>query len=453
MQRIRCAALAAILAAAGCSGSSGSSGASIEEIRQALQSCTQTSVLDLLRIFGILAEVADAAEGSTIDGVTVTPSMDVSDPPNTFDFTAAFPADGTGPDDTTVDGKVTFSADPTDGIADGDTFSVMATVTSNGGPLSGTVNLQGTIGQSVLAGELPPPEADPVFAVQGMMSLVNSLDGCMIDATFDTPFIIDFQPGPSQVTARILGTEMFGSFTLSLTALGSTLTSTIAIPAGGQTAQVDGELLGEEFDFTTELFPPEEDVFATLFCFESSSFLVNTLVEAIQDIEDAIENPQDHPDVEITATSTPGTFDYVVTRPGLTISGVVTVPLTGTGTATLTFDLAGSPVIAGLEQQFTGMNVGGPLSIAITGGMVESLFGALQFSLPSDSCTATFTVPAADPVSVDLETSGTVVAEVVRGDVTVTATIDLSAEPEDEFISSEINGIPVPADILFSFGD
>ncbi len=447
MKTLRNWALAGVLLAVGCS--SGSS-ATLEQIQQALQGCTQTSVLDLLRLFIVLADAADVASGGTSDGVAVVPSTDVTDPANTFDVTSTFAALGNGPDDTTFTGKVTFGADPTDGIEDGDTFTLAGVVTSNGGPLSGTLDIQGTIGQSVLTGDTGPPVAEEVFALTGTINLTNSLDNCVIAATIETPFVVDFEAG-SRTQARILGIEMFGSFQLALTALGNTLTSTINIPVGAQTAQIDGQLLGQDFDFFSDLFPPEAEVIAAADCFQLHTSLVDAVQDALNELPDAVLNPKIHPDVMITQGSALGQFDYVVTRDNLMVSGEAFIPVTGFGTGTFTFNLTGGMLVGLNLPPVTGMNINGPLTFTLVEGAVESFYGAMEFMTTGDGCKTTVTIPESDPATADFD-DGTINIVVVLGDVTLAFVIDLGANDGNEgFVSATVNGLPVPAEALLGF--
>lgn len=450
----------------GCGDSGG--GTDFAAVQQALEECSQESLTGLLQVFYGLIMVPDVLQGEApLPGfdVFVQLSVDPLDPPNTYDFRVAFDTNANAIQDTSIVGKVTFSEDPTDGLAPGATVQFDFTV--QGGDLAsdgetGTITGSGDILATVGA-------ITEQVAITGTVSISDTAgDGCTADLTFPLAAPINlffFDDTSGELAANVGAFDVFGTIQAIIESLGYTLDATLTLVADDETVNVAGDIDGTDVDFDFEILPSEAVIEGLFEC----GFLTFEWLEFFQDSYDAVIaavlGGTPPPGLIVTPTANPNVFAYSVDlaafAPGIFTGGMIT------GQATLVFPLTQlSGTVLPREAQFTwtiagatfpsgdvtsGQNLTGrPFRVILDGlGRPVEFSGAGTLAItaapplagisPSMSCVVTFDIPAGDPIAVD-ESDGTVLITVTIGEDVMTLVVDLDAEE----VSVTINGVPFP---------
>ncbi|HEX5137812.1 MAG TPA: hypothetical protein VFY93_12620 [Planctomycetota bacterium] len=450
----------------GCGGSSSNFAAA----EQAMLNCSQSTMTTLISVFVAFNSVPDVIAGDpALPGydIQVVQSVDPLDPPNTWDFSVVFDTNANGIKDSAIVGKVTFSADPTDGLDPGDilaiTFQLQNTPVLAGAPVengtvTGSVDVVATLGAT--------PE---IATITGTASFADSADaGCTADLVFPvgTPLTLDFSGStPAQLAANVGLFEIFGLIQSTLETLGYTFNGDVTVTEGSQTVTVVGDIDGVDVDLDFELLPSDEAVNALANCFFFNVEWSFYLAETFDKVRDAVLGGVPPAGIVVTATANPNVFDYSVDLllfdPANFTGGTIT------GQATLAF-----PVVTGLagitpaEVAFTwtvnnatfdsgdvtsGQNTTGrPLRLRLDGaGTVTAFSGAgtittvmqpqLVGAVPTITCTTTLDIPETDPIAAD-ESDGLLFVTVTIGDDVLTGVLDFEASAA----TLTINGIPFP---------
>jgi hypothetical protein len=122
--------------AASCGGGGDGGGGGTSDL-QALIDCTDARLKVFGDVLGLLRLLADEASGIDVPDVTLTPTP----APNQYTFNALLDLDGDLVKETTAVGGIGFSADPTNGLEEGDRIAFQLTSLA-GGPVSGNAAFQ-----------------------------------------------------------------------------------------------------------------------------------------------------------------------------------------------------------------------------------------------------------------------------------------------------------------------
>jgi len=450
----------------GCGGSSSNFAA----VEQAMVNCSQSSLITLLSVLYAFDSVPDVIAGNgALPGydVQVALSVDPLDPPNTWDFSVVFDTNSNGIADSAIVGKVTFSDDPTDGLAPGDTLAITfqlqnTPVLAGGAPpengtVTGSADLLATIGAT-----------EDIVTISGSATFTDSAGaGCSADLVFPvgTPITLDFSGSqPVQLAADVGLFDIFGLIQATLETLGYTFNGDVTLTQGSQTVNVFGDIDGVEVDVDFELLPSDEVINQLASCLFFNVEWFFYFGDMLDQVRDAAFGGPPPPGIVVTATANPNVFNYSVDLllfdPGNFTGGTIT------GQGTVSF-----PVVAGLagilpdEVAFTwtlnnatftsgsisnGANTAGrPMRLYLDGlGDVAAASGAgtittttpqlAGISLPA-TCTTTFDIPDGAPITAD-QGDGLMLVTVVIGDDVLMAVFDFNAQ----VATVTIDGVPVP---------
>lgn len=416
-------------------------------VQQALQGCTQFGFFSMLRLMDEVDEVVEVIQaGFTQDGITVDPSTDQADPDFTWIVSSDFSSSGSDNTDTRLSGKITFSEDPTDGIAFGSTADMDLVITSLGGPITGSVEaLVTTVNEDTIT-------------VSGSVAINDSDDGCNITFTIPTsPGLSLSDSGPSmlpQLAVNMLGLLIEGSFDIDVMAGGHSLQGTLSLPPNSQNANVTDATIDEApiNDFSFEVAPDPETLNGLAECLFGSLFVFQTVIQSIGPIAMESESPGTYEEITVTPVSAT-VFDFTVdTTGGLVgislegiLSGTVTLPTSETQPASVVWTFAGTGV------SFSAASTSPLMVILPDGESSGSVYGggAINF-LEQPVCSGTFDIPSSMPMELlDGELfgdSGRVTFTATLGDDTLSLTIDLAFE--GDVLEASLNGIPIPPELI-----
>lgn len=441
-------------------GCGGGGGTDFATIQQALADCSQESMTSfIVALYGLVAVPDFIGGNSTPFGLDINAqlSIDPLDPPNTWDFSVVFDTNANAVNDSAIVGKVTFSADPTDGIDSGDTIHFVFTVQNSpivagafeNGTLTGSGDILATVGT-------PPEQA----TFSGDVSLVDSAGaGCTADLTIPpgTPLNLDFGGSPAQVAANNGLFEFFGPIDAILETIGHTLDATLTLTEGSQTANVAGDIDGTAVDFDFDVLPPDAVVQQMVDCAFDGIDITQDLGDVFDSLVDALVSGIPPAGVTVTPTANPNVFNYsvnlVVLDPATFSGGTLA------GQATLVFPIVSLAAIAPSQisctwqltnairngRTYNGQSTAGrPLLIRLVAGSAVSFSGAgTMASTPTlaglnADCQYTIDIPTASPLTA-AQDSGFVIIAVTVGEDVATAIFDFA---EEEVVMT-INGIPV----------
>jgi hypothetical protein len=231
---------------------------------------------------------------------------------------------GNGPDDTRITGLIGFSADPTDGIEIDDTADLTGNITSLGGPLTGSFDLDVVFTEAGVS-------------VTGTLTLNNS-DGCNFDIVINgtDPLLFDFNDLP-QVAVNILGIELSGTLYAAFNVLGQAFETIIVLAPGLQTASVSGDQNGEPFQgFDIEVFPDQAEVEALLSCFFFGGEAAFAILNDLGDVYGAVLDPGSFPNVSVEPGVPNGAYidyDFTADFEGYSADGTIRLPTNPNGTS------------------------------------------------------------------------------------------------------------------------
>jgi len=435
-------------------GCGGSGGTNLAVSREALQGCTESSVRRMLQVFDGLIGVPDALSGEpTIPGfsVEVTLSQDPGDPPLTYDFSVVFDTTGNALPDTALVGKVTFSEDPTPGIAEFAMAQFDFSV-QNTPPIAGAVFEMGTLNGSGSIAVVFGAVVNEV-TITGSLSLADTAgDGCAADLLFpaETPLNLGFGP---QIAANLVSFEIFGTIQAALESLGHRLDETLTLTQGDRTVDGQGSFDGTaEFDFSFDLVPPDADVQQLIDCAASVSDQFKSLLGLSRDVVESgvLTGRAPPPGVIVVVTTDPDTFGYTadlaLLDPGTfaagTVSGQVTVDRTVPDVA-FTWGMDGT-LMTNPPTTLLGASTRALRVRLDERGNVLSFSGAGTFDLSgATGCSVSIAVPDDAPL-LESGASGTEILTVNAGGNVMTVTIDF----REQTVAAVINGIPFPLDVF-----
>ena len=147
-----------------------------ESAQQVLQDCTHVGVFSMLRMVEAVDEIIEVISlGFGDESITATESEDPGDPDFTWNVRYDLSSTGSSNPDTRIAGKMTFSADPTDldGIQDGDVIDLILTISTLGGPYTGSISAAVTVVD------------EDTSRVSGLFQLNDNAEGCNLE--FDIP--------------------------------------------------------------------------------------------------------------------------------------------------------------------------------------------------------------------------------------------------------------------------
>ena len=418
-----------------------------EAVQQALQGCTQTGFFSMLRLMDEVDEVVDVIQaGFNQEGITANPSTDEADPDFTWIVSSDVSSSGSETADTRIAGKITFSEDPTDGIAFGSTADISLVITSLGGPITGNVDAVVTTVN------------EDTITISGSVAINDSDDGCNIAFTIPvSPGLSLSDSGPSmdpQLAVNMLGLLIEGSFDLDVMTGGHSLQGTLSLPPNSQNANVTDATIDEVAidDFSFEVAPDPETLNGLAECLFGSLFVFETVIQSIGPIAMEIESPGTYAEITVTPVSAT-VFDFTVdTTSSLTgiglegvLSGTVTLPASDTQPASVVWTFAGTGI------SFSASSTSPLMVILPDGETVGSVYGggAINFT-EQPVCSGTFNIPSSMPMElVDGELfgdSGRITFTATLGDDTLSLTIDLAVE--GEVLEATLNGIPIPPELI-----
>ena len=342
-----------------------------------------------------------------------------------------FAFDGGMTPDQTLFGSIAFSADPdVGGIEVGDIITLNLSLSSQGGPLTGTI-----------AARVIPTNST-TSEIDGTIDVVDRSTLCTTNFTIDpaAPLTIEGFGGgvEPQLAINILGTNVYGLIDFVMNLLGTQLSGTIDLPEGAQEATVTGTDGTADVDFDVPIFPDDQAIDELLSCALQAEVII-FILPALYDAVIEAGGEEDIEDVEITP-GLPGVFDFVVTREGATIAGTLTLTGLTTADVTWTFDAPG----------FTGgSTTTWRVDLPLLGDPCVS--GDASFLREGElDCTLDIEIPVTDPLKIAFDEDN----EIVGGSLTFRATIGddwleiMINSDELEEGTAKVNGIPIPIDAL-----
>jgi len=424
---------AVLLLATACSSSSDP-----RKYQEQLTDCTRRSFLLTLSWFEQVGAMVDVISGGDPrPGIIVTPSVEPTDPANTWIVSSEFPSDGIGSPDTTLSGKLRFSADPSGGVANGDSAVVSLSVSGATSPLTGS--LEGTL-----------TFASDVAATWSGVSAGGNRDlGCAGTFVADAgdPLVLEVAAGAaSRLAARVFDLDAYGVVAADVVALGHRLQAGLELTRLSQLATVDGTIDGKRIDvYTFELFPAPEVIDLMVQCAVEHLDGFGLVFEKTADVIGAIRSPGDYPDVTLVQTAF-STWRFSVRIDGISdaYTGSITLPPQpgATGSLTWTARLGGGAVTGGSTTPLFVVAPGGTVPGAVPG----RLWGGGRLESAGPACATTFDLPVDDALEFDLGGNllggGIMTLQTVQGTHALIARLDFSSG-EPALVLLTLDGLPI----------
>ncbi|MHC4451464.1 MAG: hypothetical protein ACYS0E_15230 [Planctomycetota bacterium] len=437
-------------------------------VAQALQNCMGDGMGYMLGIASSLQTLEDLIQGEP----NVDPNRSVLPHPvdeNSWTFEIRLDLDDNGEFDTLLDGTIAFSADPTDGIEEGDTAMIDWNA-SGGEGLSGAGSLNFTYGG---------PGGLSVWGA-GTIDMPGQC-ATSYDISSQSPLNYGF---PVQAAANVFGEEIFGSFNIMASYGSHDIVARVILVQDDNTisvqnAEIDGVSV-DDFEFEAEIGP--DTLFTLAFCGATHANRVHRVTDHIiyatwLELNDRI----DEYERGTVAIRTVGTFsaDFEITldsnqemfSEGTTIDGNVTFsadPVPGTSvTATVRFLLTEGdglgtmfnssirPLVIYLDNiEGDAGNIGFQVRLSgrVIGDAPVELRVPMQLSEP-EICRAVFTIPDNTPRQLaqffEIEREGQASIEsTFRGHHLRSSVV--SDGISELTIRTYLDGIPIPGmDLLF----
>ena len=421
-----------------------------ESAQQVLQDCTHVGVFSMLRMVEAVDEIIEVISlGFGDESITATESEDPGDPDFTWNVRYDLSSTGSSNPDTRIAGKMTFSADPTDldGIQDGDVIDLILTISTLGGPYTGSISAAVTVVD------------EDTSRVSGLFQLNDNAEGCNLE--FDIPEV----PGLAisdvglfvdrRLAANVFGILIEGVVNLLVSAGGHTLDGTLTLDDQSQDATVTNATIDDLDidDFSFQVAPEPATIIALSECLYGSLFTFQFVILAIEPVAEEIDSPGTHPEVTITEVGT-GVYDFEIDNSGIlvgigfngTLSGRVTFGASPTAPVSVTWEFEAD------GSSFTAQSTA-PLTIVLPTG---STSGAGSLTATGEiSCNASFDIPSAravelvDDDGIEIGNSGRITFTSMVAGNTLRLVIDLSTE--GEVTEATLNGIPIPPDLILGF--
>ncbi len=452
--------LVLFLSAAGC-GSSGGNPLSL------LQQCGAGAFLQFVSVMERMGDVITViqnqqVQGGLPEGVSVTPGA----AENEWDFTIALDLDASGDNETTITGRVLFSANPVDGIEATDTaaITINQAATSTAPAMSANVDLTF--------------QSSRIFDVLGDARVTDLLN-CQVDLTFrpTDPLNMEFLGFPTaerQLAVAIADiADISGSTLLNIVLGGDTLDAVLVLDQVGDNASLTFQAFNsvqiEDDDAPIVIGGSAFEELATcavvqLFGALGVGGTVESVLDALGDGSTEIEGGS------FTITPISGlTFDIVVnvTQDGQDVTSTMRVTFSAdpnvapfVGTATVSSwslrvrrsQLVGN--LGALLPEFDANNVGATILTFIDDDPfteLASTTGSGRVTTVDGSCTATSTATnfSADNDEGRIAVVGSSDGIPVRFTVTDREIIFEGVE----VILATIGGVPVPGNLLTGLFD
>ena len=354
--------------------------------------CGNNSLLEFLSAIERLGDVVGEIQGDDEDHVTITPTGTA----NEFTFVANYDLSGNGFLQSTLNGRIAFSADPT-ALSNGDTAVLTFSQASSEAPTI-TANLSVTFFDG----------ADDI----GLAGTVLMIDGIECNTTFTIRALSPLRFGSGAAAlAGATGPELVlfdvaGVFDVLIES-DSMIEATVTLNRSGTIRYTDVLLNGGSFDDQSVFLPPEGDFAAMTDCVIAGIDSVARVVTNLEALTEAVRTNQAFVNGEpFSFVAVPGltdTFDYTLDDEGTSLAGRIAYPA----------DPNGDPITGVVELSWTSAAVGlagnplpdgrsaGPFLLNLSGGLVQSYAGTSTVTNPVPNCAVSVSISATDPVAVD----------------------------------------------------